>query len=78
MAQQIWKMQQARKRLGAVVEQAIDEGPQIITSHGVEVAVVLSYEEYRWIFMSQRKLSNQLRQTPPPAVDPRLAGPAGG
>jgi antitoxin Phd len=36
-----------KTRLSEVIERARTEGPQTITSHGAERAVVLSIEEYR-------------------------------
>jgi antitoxin Phd len=41
-----WTIQEAQERLGDVVEEAIQHGPQVISRQGIEVAVVLSYEEY--------------------------------
>ena len=42
-----WQVQQAKSRFSEVLEKAASEGPQTITRHGVEQAVVLSVEEYR-------------------------------
>jgi antitoxin Phd len=42
-----WQVQHAKTRLSEVIERARTEGPQTITRHGVERAVVLSIEEYR-------------------------------
>ena len=41
-----WQIQEAKGKLGEVIEEAIQHGPQIISRQGTEVAVVLSYEEY--------------------------------
>jgi prevent-host-death family protein len=43
----IWQVQEAKTRLSEVIEQAHGRGPQIITRHGAERAVVLSMEDYR-------------------------------
>jgi prevent-host-death family protein len=43
----LWQVQQAKTRLSEVIEEAHDKGPQIITRHGSERAVVLSIEDYR-------------------------------
>jgi prevent-host-death family protein len=43
----LWQVQQAKTRLSEVIEEARDKGPQIITRHGAERAVVLSIEDYR-------------------------------
>jgi prevent-host-death family protein len=43
----IWQVQQAKTRLSEVIEEAHGKGPQIITRHGAERAVILSIEDYR-------------------------------
>ena len=42
-----WQVQEAKTRLSEVIEEAHNEGPQIITRHGAERAVVLSIEDFR-------------------------------
>jgi len=42
-----WQVQDAKTRLSEVIERARTEGPQTITRHGREHAVVLSIEDYR-------------------------------
>jgi prevent-host-death family protein len=41
-----WQIQEAKQKFSEVVDRAIDDGPQTITRRGVEVAVVLSIDEY--------------------------------
>ena len=43
----LWQVQEAKTRLSEVIEQAQSKGPQIITRHGAERAVVLSIGDYR-------------------------------
>jgi prevent-host-death family protein len=43
----IWQVQDAKTRFSKVIELAQTEGPQTITKHGTERAVVLSIEAYR-------------------------------
>jgi toxin FitB len=43
----VWQLQHAKARLSEVIERAETEGPQMITRHGAERAVVLSVEDYR-------------------------------
>jgi antitoxin Phd len=43
----IWPVQDAKTRLSEVIERARSEGPQTITRHGAERAVLLSIEDYR-------------------------------
>jgi antitoxin Phd len=42
-----WQIQDAKARLGEVIECARREGPQTIAGEGRERAVVLSIEDYR-------------------------------
>lgn len=42
-----WQVQDAKAHLSDVIERARTEGPQTITRHGKERAVVLSIEDYR-------------------------------
>lgn len=42
-----WQVQEAKSRFSEVIEDARSKGPQIITRHGAERAVVLSIEDFR-------------------------------
>ena len=42
-----WQVQEAKTRFSEVIEEAYAKGPQIITRHGAERAVVLSIDEFR-------------------------------
>lgn len=61
---QAWQLQEAKNRFSEVVEDALNDGPQIITRRGVEAVVVLSYAEYRRLQASQMSLSEFFRQSP--------------
>ncbi|HUH63799.1 MAG TPA: type II toxin-antitoxin system Phd/YefM family antitoxin [Terracidiphilus sp.] len=43
----VWQVQEAKTRLSEVIEEANHNGPQIITRHGAERAVILSIADYR-------------------------------
>jgi len=43
----IWQVQEAKTRLSELIEDAHNKGPQIITRHGSERAVLLSIQDYR-------------------------------
>ena len=64
----MWQLQEAKNKFSQVVTEAIEDGPQIITRHGVEVAVLLSYQEYKQLVGAskpgQKKLSQFFRQSP--------------
>lgn len=42
-----WQVQEAKQKFSALVQRALDEGPQIVTRHGEPAVVVLSAETYR-------------------------------
>jgi antitoxin Phd len=43
----VWQVQEAKTRLSEVIEEANSKGPQFITRHGSERAVILSVKDYR-------------------------------
>ena len=61
---QTWQLQEAKNKLSRVVENAVNSGPQIITKHGVEVAIVISFAEYQKMVASRGKLSAFFRDSP--------------
>ena len=64
-----WQLQEAKNKLSRVVENALNDGPQIITRRGVEVAIVLSYAEYQKMLASRQRLSDFFRESPLAGVD---------
>ncbi len=66
---QTWQLQEAKNKFSRVVENAINSGPQIITRRGVEVAIVLSYAEYKNMVASRQKLSQFFRESPLAGVE---------
>jgi antitoxin Phd len=42
-----WQMQEAKARLSHVVREALAHGPQMITLHGKDVAVVQSVDDFK-------------------------------
>jgi antitoxin Phd len=69
----VWQIQEAKNKLSEVIEEAVQHGPQIITRRGVEVVVVLSYEEYakdqRSRAQSGVKLSDFFHKSPLAGMD---------
>src|ERR1700722_3393008 len=43
----VWQLQVAKARLSDVIEEGNKKGPQFITRHGSERAVILSVKDYR-------------------------------
>jgi prevent-host-death family protein len=59
-----WQLQQAKTRLSEVIEEAQTKGPQIITRHGAERAVVLSIHDYRALVAHKPNLFEYLLNGP--------------
>jgi prevent-host-death family protein len=55
-----WQVQEAKTRLSEVIEDARNKGPQIITRHGAERAVILSIEDYRSLIAHKPSLKAYL------------------
>ena len=60
----VWQLQEAKNKFSEVVEEAINQGPQLITKRGVEAVVLISYTEYKKLTTSQQKLSTFFRESP--------------
>ena len=65
----VWQLQEAKNKFSEVVDEAIKQGPQIITKRGVETVIVLSYAEYRKVMLNQKRLSDFFRESPLAEVD---------
>ena len=42
-----WQVQDAKARFSEFLEASLSDGPQIVTKHGVETAVLLPVEQWR-------------------------------
>ncbi len=59
-----WQVQEAKQRFSEVVRSARSDGPQFVTRHGDEVAVVLDIREYRRLQGGTRDFKDFLRSGP--------------
>ena len=59
-----WQLQEAKQRFSEVVRSATSEGPQFVTKHGDEVAVVLDIREYRRLKGGAQDFKAFLRSAP--------------
>lgn len=55
-----WQVQEAKTKLSEVIEEAQNKGPQIITRHGTERAVLLSMADYRALVAHKPKFKEYL------------------
>ncbi len=61
---QVWQLQEAKNKFSQMVNDALHHGPQVITKHGVETAVLLSYAEYQQITAKQQSVAQFFRNSP--------------
>ena len=56
----MWRVNDAKNRFSELIEEANSSGPQVITRHGNERAVVISIEEYRALTAHKPDLKSYL------------------
>ena len=59
-----WQLQEAKNHLSEVVRKARSEGPQIITLHGADAAVVVSAQDFGKFTRPKGKLVDFFRKSP--------------
>jgi len=59
-----WQLQEAKQRFSEVVRRAVDDGPQIISRHGVDVVVIMDMNEYRHLTGAGADFKDFLRTGP--------------
>ena len=64
MKDQIWQLQEAKNKFSQLVANAKKTGPQIVTKHGKEAVVILSFEDYQNIIRPKNNLIEFLRKSP--------------
>jgi antitoxin Phd len=64
-----WQLQHAKARFSELVERALKEGPQTVTRHGKDVAVVVPAEEYRRLRTGGKSLKALLAAAPLEGVE---------
>ena len=64
MIQRVWQLQDAKNKFSELVDEALAHGPQVVTRHGVETVVVVSYKDYRKRRIEQKKLSQFFQESP--------------
>ncbi len=67
--QHTWALQEAKNRFSELVEQALHDGPQVVTRRGKETVVVLSIEAFHKLTAKQESLVTFLRNSPLAGVE---------
>lgn len=62
-----WQLQEAKQRFSELIRSVEADGPQFVTRHGQEVAVVVSIAEYRHLRDAGQDFKEFLQSAP--AVD---------
>ena len=59
-----WQLQDAKSKFSQLVESAMADEPQIVTKHGHNAVVVLSYKEYEAMTKPKNSLVNFFKDSP--------------
>ena len=68
-----WQLQEAKNQLSEVVRKAQSEGPQVITLHGNDAAVVVSAKDYGRLLRPRGRLLDFFRKFSLVGVELKLA-----
>ncbi len=68
-----WQLQEAKNRLSEVVRRARSEGPQVITLHGSDAAVVISARDFGKLSRRKGRLVEFFRKSPLVGFELKLA-----
>jgi len=73
-----WQLHQAKNRLSEVIDRAREEGPQIVTRRGREVAVVVSREQYERLAQPRQSILEFFADSPLVGIDLEVSRDGGG
>ncbi|MBM7785814.1 type II toxin-antitoxin system Phd/YefM family antitoxin [Tenggerimyces flavus] len=59
-----WQVQEAKQRFSEVLRRAQEDGPQIVTKHGEEIAVLIDINAYRHLTGGELSFKDFLRTMP--------------
>jgi prevent-host-death family protein len=59
-----WQVQEAKQRFSELIRTARAEGPQVVTRHGEEIAVVIDIADYRQLKGETAEFKDYLRSGP--------------
>ena len=68
-----WQLQEAKTKFSQLINNAIQYQPQIVTKHGNNAVVVLSFEDYEKLVEPKKDLVSFLRDSPLVGVDLDIA-----
>ena len=59
-----WQVQDAKQRFSELIRRAHSDGPQVVTRHGEEIAVVIDIADYRRLKGQTAEFKDYLRAGP--------------
>ena len=59
-----WQLQEAKSKFSQLVDKAIHHTPQIVTKHGNNAVVILSFDDYKNMLKPEKDLVTFLRNSP--------------
>lgn len=59
-----WQLQEAKNKLSGLIEKVEKEGPQIITKHGKDTAVIISVTEYDKLMKPDKDIVQFFKDSP--------------
>ena len=68
-----WQLQEAKTKFSQLINNAIQYQPQIVTKHGNNAVVVLSFQDYEKLVEPKKDLVSFLRDSPLVGVDLDIA-----
>lgn len=60
----IWQIQEAKNKFSELIDKTLSEGPQIVTKHGTEVAVMMPIDQFRKLTAPKQRLGDFLMDSP--------------
>ena len=64
MKHNTWQLQDAKSKFSQLVESAMADEPQIVTKHGHNAVVVLSYKDYEAMIKPKNNIVDFFRDSP--------------
>jgi len=59
-----WQIQEAKNKFSELIDKTLSEGPQVVTKHGTEVAVVMPIDQFRKLTAPKQRLGDFLLNSP--------------
>ena len=70
-----WQLQEAKQRFSELIRSVEADGPQVVTRHGEDVAVVISIAEYRHLRREGENFKAFLQSAPALDLDLEISRP---